>query len=214
MRAGRAILFVQRALRKVRELAYVFEDDGFRAPDLTLVSEHISRSGIVEMTYQTEPQSLLWCTLTDGTLICLTYERDQKVVGWSRHVLGGQSDAGTAQTKVESVAVIPNTNGTADELYIVVQRYINGATRRYIEYLKPHWEESNDPEDAFFVDCGLSLDVPLTITAATARSSPGGLMLGVATSSQRKPINSSRRASRNERTCSCFECFSIYSTKK
>jgi hypothetical protein len=168
MRAGRAILFVQRALRKVRELAYVFEDDGFRAPDLTLVSEHISRSGIVEMTYQTEPQSLLWCTLTDGTLICLTYERDQKVVGWSRHVLGGQSDAGTAQTKVESVAVIPNTNGTADELYIVVQRYINGATRRYIEYLKPHWEESNDPEDAFFVDCGLSLDVPLTITAATA----------------------------------------------
>lgn len=168
IRAGRAVLFTQRALRKVRELAYVFEDDGFRAPDLTLVAEHVSRTGMVEMAYQAEPQSLVWIPITDGTLLCLTYERDQKVVGWSRHIVGGQSDAGTTQAKVESVAVIPNTNGTADELYMVVQRYINGATRRYIEYLKPHWEEGNDQEDAFFLDSGLSLDVPLTITAATA----------------------------------------------
>ena len=167
IRAGRAVLFVQRALRKLRELAYVFEDDGFRAPDLTLVAEHISRTGMIEMAYQAEPQSLLWIPLTDGTLICLTYERDQKVVGWSRHIIGGKSDAGTTQAKVESVAVIPNTNGTADELYMIVQRYIDGATRRYIEYLKPHWEETNDQEDAFFVDSGLSLDVSLTITNIT-----------------------------------------------
>ena len=167
IRAGRAILFVQRALRKVRELAYVFEDDGFRAPDLTLIAEHISRTGITEMAYQTEPQSLLWFTLVDGTLVCLTYERDQSVMGWSRHVVGGTSDAGTTQAKVESVTAIPNTNGTADELYIIVQRHINGATRRYIEYLKPHWEETNAPETAFFVDSGLSLDTTLTMTAAT-----------------------------------------------
>jgi len=168
IRAGRAVLFVQRALRKVRELAYAFEDDGFRAPDLTLIAEHISRTGLIEMAYQAEPQSLVWIPLTDGTLICLTYERDQEVVGWSRHVIGGQSDAGDTQAKVESVSVIPNTLGTADELYMIVQRYVNGATRRYIEYLKPHWEETNDQEDAFFVDSGLSLDVGLVITAATA----------------------------------------------
>ena len=168
LRAGRAVLFVQKALRKVRELAYVFEDDGFRAPDLTLVAEHVSYSGVVEMTAQAEPQSLAWFPLVDGTLICLTYERDQQVVGWSRHILGGVSDAGTTQAKVESVAVVPNSAGTFDELYMIVQRYINGAVRRYVEYLKPHWDENNDQEDAFFVDSGLSLDVPLTITAITA----------------------------------------------
>jgi hypothetical protein len=167
IRAGRAVLFAQKALRKIRELAYVFEDDGFRAPDLTLISEHITQSGVVDMAYQAEPQSLIWCVLTDGTMVCLTYERDQKVVGWSRHVLGGFSDAGTTQTKVESVAVIPNAAGTADELYMVVQRYINGGKVRYIEYLKPHWSTVTDYEDAFFVDSGLSLDVLLTITAIT-----------------------------------------------
>jgi hypothetical protein len=167
VRAGRAILFVQRALRKLRELAYLYEDDGFRAPDLTLISEHISRTGVVDIAYQNEPQSLVWIPLTDGTLICLTYERDQKVVGWSRHTLGGTSDAGTTPAKVESVAVIPNTDGTADELYVVVQRYVNGSVRRFIEYLTPHWDTNNDQEDAFFVDSGLSLDVPLVITAIT-----------------------------------------------
>ena len=171
-RAGKVILFVQKALRKIRELAYIFEDDGFRAPDLTLVAEHISRTGIVQMAYQREPQSVLWCVLTDGTLIALTYERDQKVVGWSRHVVGGVSDAGSTQAKVESVAVIPNTTGDADEVYIVVNRWVNGGTVRYIEYIKPFWDEINDPEDSFFVDSGLSLDDPTTITNITA-ANPG-----------------------------------------
>ena len=168
VRVGRAVLFVQKALRKIRELAYVFEDDGFRAPDLTLISEHITRTGVVDMSYQSEPQSLVWAVLVDGTLVCLTYDRDQKVVGWSRHIVGGASDAGTTQAKVESVAVIPNAAATADELYIIVQRYVNGASVRYIEYLKPHWDTGNDPEDAFFVDSGLTLDNPLTVTGITS----------------------------------------------
>lgn len=168
LRAGRAILFVQRAGRKLRELAYLFEDDGFRAPDLTLVSEHVTRSGLKEMAYQAEPQSVVWACLVDGTLLSVTYERNQEVVGWARHIMGGQSDAAATQAKVESVAVIPNTAGDADELYMVVQRRVNGSTRRYIEYMKPYWEDSNDPEDAFFVDSGLLLDVPLTMTAVTS----------------------------------------------
>jgi hypothetical protein len=167
VRAGRTVLFVQRALRKVREMAYLFEDDGFRAPDLTLVAEHVTRTGVTQMAYQSEPQSLVWMTLVDGTLLCLTYERDQKVVGWSRHVVGGASDAGATQAKVESVAVIPSADGSSDELWLITQRYINGVTRRYVEYMKPGWEETRDPEDAFFMDSGLSLDVALVVTAAT-----------------------------------------------
>lgn len=172
VRAGRAILFVQRAKRKVRELSYLFENDGFSAPDMTLIAEHITTTGIVDAAYQAEPQSIVWFVLTDGTLLALTYERDQKIVGWSRHVLGGASDAGATAAKVESVAVIPNAAGTADELYLIVQRYINGGVVRYIEYMKPFWDASNDHEDAFFVDCGLSLDSPSTITGITAAEPP------------------------------------------
>jgi hypothetical protein len=100
LRAGKAALYVQRAGRKVRELAYVYELDGFRSPDMTVLAEHVTKastaatSGIKEMTFQQEPQSLVWAVRNDGTLLGFTYERDQKVLGWHRHQLGGYSDAG------------------------------------------------------------------------------------------------------------------------
>lgn len=172
-RVGRAIIFVQRALKKVRELAYVFEDDGFRAPDMTLIAEHITQDGVVELAYQGEPQSIVWMCLTDGSLIGMTYDRDQKILGFHRHELGGYSDAySSVPAKVESIAVIPNAEGTASELYMVVNRYINGATKRYIEYMKPFWDDADNVEDAFFVDSGLTLDTPITISAIT-KASPG-----------------------------------------
>ncbi len=169
IRAGRALLFVQRAKRKLRELAFVFEDDGFRAPDMTLISEHVTRGGLVEAAYQAEPQSIIWLVRADGTLLGLTYDRNQSVIGWHRHIIGGKSDAaGTTQALVESVATIPNPAGTADELYVLVNRYIDGATVRYIEYLEDFWDGLNDQEDAFFVDSGLTLDSPIDVTGATS----------------------------------------------
>lgn len=172
-RVGRAIVFLQKSLKKIRELAYVFEDDGFRAPDMTLIAEHITQSGVVQMAYQSEPQSIVWMCLTDGTLVGMTYDREQKVFGFHRHTLGGHSDQYDANAaKVESVAVIPNAEGTADELYMVVNRYINGGTKRYIEYMKPFWDDANNQEDAFFVDSGLTLDTPTTITGIT-KANPG-----------------------------------------
>ena len=153
--AGKAILFVQRAARKVRELAYVFELDGFKAPDLALLSEHITRPAILELAYQQQPQSILWAVRSDGVLLGMTYERDMSVIAWHRHELGGWSDSGaTAIPVVESVAVIPSPDGTRDELYCVVKRYINGATKRYVEYMSKIWEIEDDQEDAFHLDCG------------------------------------------------------------
>jgi hypothetical protein len=173
VRVGSAVVFTQRSGLKVRELSYVFEDDGYRAPDMTLVAEHITQTGITEMAYQSEPQSIIWMCLTDGTLVGMTYDKDQKVLGFHKHVVGGYSDQYSAtQAKVESVCVIPNPSGDADELYIIVNRYINGGTKRYIEYLKPFWRSNNDPEEAFFVDSGLTLDSPTTISGVT-QANPG-----------------------------------------
>ena len=167
-RVGNSLIFVQKSKKKLRNLAYLFEDDGFRAEDMTLVAEHITQSGIVQLAYQAEPQSIVWACLTDGSLVGMTYDRDQKILGFHRHVLGGSSDAfGIAAAKIESVTVIPNAEDTGDELYMVVNRYVNGGTKRYIEYMKGFWDDGINQEDAFYVDSGLSLDAPKAITAIT-----------------------------------------------
>lgn len=153
-RAGKAVLFVHRARRKLREMAYVYEVDGFRAPDMTIFAEHVSRGGLIELAYQQEPQSILWAVRTDGTLLGFTYERDQKVLAWHRHVIGGAF--GSGQAVVESVAVIPAPDGTRDELWMIVKRTIGGVTKRYVEYMQKPYEDGDTQSSAWYVDCGLA----------------------------------------------------------
>jgi hypothetical protein len=171
---GKSILFLQSAGRKVRELTYFFDADGFRATDMTLLAEHVTQGGIVEMSAQKEPQPILWNVREDGYLVGLTYERDVDSfkVGWHRHLLGGVSDAGGTSAQVESIACIPNSTGTRNELWLLVKRYINGAVVRHIEYMKPIFDNETEQKDAFFVDSGLTYDVPKTITAIT-KANPG-----------------------------------------
>lgn len=145
-------MFLQRAKRKIRELTYNLNIDQYEAQDMTLLAEHISENGIVEMAYQQEPDSVLWCVRGDGTLLGLTYARTEQVVGWHRHVLGGVF--GSGQSVVESVASIP-TDADEDELYIIVKRTVNSVTRRYIEYLNL-FDYGSDQTDGFFVDSGLT----------------------------------------------------------
>ena len=88
-------LFVQRAKRKVRELAYEFDTDSYVAPDMTILAEHITEGGIDAISYQQEPDNVVWCVRNDGQLLSLTYRREEKVVAWARHKLGGVSGAAT-----------------------------------------------------------------------------------------------------------------------
>lgn len=174
LRVGHVALFLQRARRKIREFVYRFESDTFVAPDLTLLAEHITASGVTQMAYQQEPDSIVWCCLTDGSLLGFTYQRDQEVVAWHGHTMGGTSDVGGNTAKVESVASIPSTGTDGagrDQVYVSVQRYINGRTYRHVEILQPGLDIADTQEDAFFVDSGLSLDSAINITAVT-RANP------------------------------------------
>jgi hypothetical protein len=88
---GNAVLFVQRQQRKVREFAYNFQDDAYIAPDMTLLAEHITEGGIVDVDYAQEPDSVYWAVRTDGTLLGMTYQREQDVIAWHKHIIGGKA---------------------------------------------------------------------------------------------------------------------------
>jgi hypothetical protein len=146
-------LFLQRGNRKVREFRYVGEVDtaGYQAPDMTILAEHITEGGITQFAYQQEPDSVIWAVRGDGTLLGMTYRRDEQVVAWHKHIIGGEYDGG--QAVVESIATLPNET-TEDELYMVVKRTIDGATKRYVEKLNV-FEFGDQTTDAYFVDSGL-----------------------------------------------------------
>jgi len=152
MQVGNATLFLQRAKRKLRELIFSNESDSYVAPDMTILAEHITEGGITAFAYQQEPDSVVWTVRTDGVLSCMTYRREEQVVAWHRHIIGGVFGSGTAV--VESVAVIPG-DLDEDEVYLIVKRTIGGATKRYVERMSG-FDFGSDITDAFFVDSGLT----------------------------------------------------------
>ncbi len=152
IRVGTAVLFIQRAGRKLREMIYDYASDRYKADDLTVLSEHIVDAGVIDMDFQQEPDSILWCVLADGTLSALTYNRERGVVAWVPHVIGGPD------AFVETVASISAPDGRRDDVWFVVRRTINGSTVRYVEVLEDHRLAETDTADAFYGDGGITYD--------------------------------------------------------
>lgn len=157
--SGGATLFVLRAGLRLREIAYEFASDGYQTRDVTTLSEHITRPGVVDMDFALEPYSVVWCVRSDGTLLGFTWNNEDQVKGWHRHLIGGDGI-------VETVATIPNPNRTGDQVWMVVRRTVNGSTVRYVEYMADPWKRGDRQVDQFYVDSGLTYDgAPATTIA-------------------------------------------------
>ena len=135
--------------------------DGYVAPDMTILAEHISESGINHMSYQQEPNQIIWCVREDGKLVGLTYQREQQVVAWHQHTFGGSFGTGIAMC--ESIATIP-TDEKEYQTWVIVKRTINGVTKRYVEYINNFDFDENDNTTFNFLDSSLSYSGSSTTT--------------------------------------------------
>ena len=156
---GKESVFVQRAGRKVRAMGYGYDIDGYRAPDLSVLAEHITDSGVTCLAYQQEPDLILWGVRADGTLLSCTIDREQSVIGWARHYTDGA---------FESVATIPA--GDREQTWAIVRRTVGGVSVRYIERFDETFEPllaaapsgypplTPNPVFGCTVDCAVSVD--------------------------------------------------------
>jgi hypothetical protein len=179
LQVGNVTLFLQRAKRKIRELAYNFDVDGYVAPDLTILAEHVTESGINQMSYMQEPNQIVWCVREDGQLVGMTYQREQQVVAWHRHIFGGVF--GTGNAVCESVATIP-TDDKEYQTWVIVKRTVNGVTRRYIEYINEFDFDENDNTSFNFLDSQLGYVGETTTLNTTINTTASSIILTSATS--------------------------------
>ena len=155
-------LYVQSRGSIVRDLGFDYTIDGYRGNDLTIFSAHMFDGfELVDWDYQQIPHSVIWAARSDGTLLGLTYVREQQVLAWHRHDIG--------DGVVENVCVVPE--GNEDYLYLVVNRTINGRETRYIERMATRFV--SDVVDSIFVDSCRTYDGRNTNTARTMTISGG-----------------------------------------
>jgi len=143
-----AILFIDRFARKVREFTFSDEKQKHVSPDLTALAEDITLGGITSVAVQKNPDSIVWFTIANSPyLLSMTYEREQDVIAWSQHPLGG---GGIAES------VIVTAGDTEDVVTITAKFTIDGVTKRYIMDMQPRdWGSTTSAADSFFVDAGI-----------------------------------------------------------
>ena len=144
----------------VRELGYSWQSSGFITGDLSVRAAHLfDNKTILDQTYLKAPNPLIYFVNSTGMLLGLTYIPEQQVGAWHHHDTDGMFEACT------SVA-----EGDEDALYVIVNRTINGTTKRYVE--RQQTRSFPDLDNAFFVDSGLKYDG--TNTSATTVTVTGG----------------------------------------
>jgi hypothetical protein len=152
LQIGERILFIQDMGGAVRDLAYQANISTLTADDISVLVQHYFQTRkIKDWEYAPFPHSVVWVVMTDGTMLTLTYMKEEKVIAWTEHKTRGI---------VKGVAVVPE-NGQS-MVYLRVNRYINGAWRRFIERLTPR--RFTDVRDFVGVDCALSYDNPVSVT--------------------------------------------------
>ena len=141
-------VFVGAEGRSVRHL-----DAQYSETEISLASEHLFRGRtVVDWAYAEAPWSLLWLAMSDGRMVMLSLLPKQGIVGWTRASTSGL---------VGSLCAV--SEGTEDVLYLRTRRWLRGAWRYCIERMASRQIE--DVRDAYFLDCGLSLDDPRPIVA-------------------------------------------------
>lgn len=146
VKIGLSILFIQRGARKIREAQFDYYRGRFVAQHINVYARQITRSGVNWISFQQEPENILWGGRNDGTMFAHPHDPEQEVKGFSRVAL--------AQGSILSGVALPNQDGSGDDLWVLAE--LNGS--KGVLQLGTFWDEDAGLEqsDAFFVDWGVS----------------------------------------------------------
>jgi hypothetical protein len=144
-RAGTTVLYTTRSGKRISELQFEFTQNSFVSKNLSRFAKH---GRIVQMDYQDERQ-ILWCVDADGNLFGMTRDKDQEMTAFHYHELGGTGVdmlLGTPRVgggSVLSLCVVPNEDGTHDDVWLCVTRVVNGAQIYTIEVIGREYEHAS-----------------------------------------------------------------------
>lgn len=162
-----SLAFVSLNKVQLREMAFDATEGNFNSNiDLTELSNEITTSGIVQITYQQHPNKIIYCVLGSGDLIGIVYDKKNSVSGWFKRETDGA---------FESIVSTRDGTGTEDPLGVVVRRVVNGSNVRHIERLA---SPTSTQTDWVFMDSSVQISA-LGSTAVTGATHLAGKTVAV-----------------------------------
>ena len=175
------VIFVQRGGRRMREIAYRLESDGFSATDISMLAEHLFSSGVKEWCVQRGANFNVWVLMQDNSLAVLTINLEQQVTAWQRVVLQDRT--------VLTMAALQHDAGGDDEMWFAVQLEGGGVMLERMAQDTPHLDALVEVEalqegeipvsphlagrDLVVVDAEANESLPEVVAEGTLLRAPG-----------------------------------------
>ena len=136
--------FIQRSGKRAYILSYSVEANDYVSQELSRYNPTILEAGVARVAIQRNPDTRIWNVMQDGSIVLVVYEKSEDVVAFLQITTDGT---------FEDVVVLPNSD--SDDVYVIVNRTINGVTKRYRERLAYDTQTLGDAEtylaDSFIV---------------------------------------------------------------
>lgn len=145
------VLYVQAKGSIVRDSAYNIYANVYTGTDISAIASHLFYGyTITGWAWAEEPFKVVWAIRSDGTMLTLTFLKEQEFIGWAHSTTSGGSF-------LSVVTVVENTTtaGEIDAVYTVVQRTVQGQFLKYIERIAERTFPSG-VADAWTVDCAIN----------------------------------------------------------
>lgn len=149
----------------VYDLSWNFVVNIYTGADLTILSSHLFLSRqIQQWAWARQPYKVAWASCDDGTLLSITYLKDQAVYGWARH-----------DTQGLAVGIASVSEPPVNAVYMIVQRFPPYAPSGIYVMERMDNRVWNSVEDVYAVDSGVSnpMAAPAAALFASAASGSG-----------------------------------------
>jgi len=185
-----ALIFIQSSRKKLRQFLFNRDENSFRADDLTWLSFNIIKRSSIDhstvpitsiintaietMKLQTGTDTIIWLLDKDRGLFSFTEDRAHGVRAAAYHPIGGSFGISPSIVpRVHSIAVAPISLHHIDELWLTIERRIDGSDVTYIEKIGKEYENevvnviSNDINDKLVFSDSAILDSTLALDTLT-----------------------------------------------
>lgn len=147
VRINNYLTFVQSNSKKVRDVIFNFEQDQYKSNDLSFTSEHLLKEEVRSMCKLENKSSVLYVSTYQGSLCCVTLDRDYNINGWASLELAvsPEQEAHSTASKPKVLAICQGINPiTKDQrLIMLVLRVIDTVKTTSFEVLDVAYESQN-----------------------------------------------------------------------
>lgn len=171
--AGDGYVYVQKSQRKVREMNLFHDPKVNKSVHMNRLADHITFPEVIDLATGNIPYPSVYALKSNGNIAAMSFDRDtpQKNQGWYEIELGGRVDSSDNAPDIKSISNITDLTGKYDQLWMVVQRYINGTTVTTIEYMDEPFKPTSKQSEAYYLDCGYTHNSSVLITGITQSGS-------------------------------------------